>query len=104
MQWARACFSKSGPFRVPQFPLYLRNADVLSHQTSQPYPFGFSFIKNMLKDQLLNTSGLQFDNWIFSGPKSVRHTVLRNGTLGSHRKRGRWEPTLFHLSMGQKKD
>ena len=34
-----AYFSKSrnfsGLFRVPQFPLYLRNAEVLSHQTSQ---------------------------------------------------------------------
>ena len=25
----------SGLFRVPQFPLYLRNAEVPSHQTSQ---------------------------------------------------------------------
>ena len=25
-------------------------------------PLGFSFIKNMLKDQLFKTSGLQFDN------------------------------------------
>ena len=25
----------SGLFRIPQFPLYLRNAEVLSHQTSQ---------------------------------------------------------------------
>ena len=34
-----ACFSKSrnfsGLFRASQFPLYPRNAEVLSHQTSQ---------------------------------------------------------------------
>ena len=31
-------------------------------------PLGFSDIKNMLKDQLLKTSGLQFDKWVF-GPE-----------------------------------
>ena len=30
-------------------------------------PLGFSYIKNMSKDQLFKTSGLQFDNWLF-GP------------------------------------
>ena len=50
----------SGLFRVPQFPLYLRNAEVVSHQTSQSS--SFSYIKNTSKDQLFKTSGLQFDN------------------------------------------
>ena len=31
----------SGLFRVPQFPLYLRNAEVLSHQTSK---FSYFFL------------------------------------------------------------
>ena len=30
---------------------------------------GFSYIKNMLKDQLFKTRELQFDNWLF-GPGS----------------------------------
>ena len=30
--------------------------------------FFFFYMKNMVKDQVLNTSGLQFDNWL-SGPK-----------------------------------
>ena len=34
-------------FRVPQSPLHLRNAEALSHQTSQS-----SYTKNMVKDQL----------------------------------------------------
>ena len=56
----------SGLFRVPQFPLYLGNAEAVSHQTSR---FSwFSYIKNTLKDQLFKTSGLQFDNWLF-GPE-----------------------------------
>ena len=65
----------SGLLRVPQFPLYLRNAEALSHQTSQSS--GFSYIKITLKDQLFKTSGLQFDNWLFgpekfSGPSRNR--------------------------------
>ena len=35
----------SGFFRVPLFPSYLRNAEVLSLQTSNPRDF--SYIKNM---------------------------------------------------------
>ena len=31
-------------------------------------PLGFSYIKNMFKDQLFKTNGLQFKNW-FSGPE-----------------------------------
>ena len=54
----------SGLSRVPQFPLYLRNAGVLSHQTS---PFScFSFIEIMLKDQLFEPSRFKFDNWLLA--------------------------------------
>ena len=52
-----------GLFRVPQFPLYLRNSKVLSHETSQS-PWFFSHVK----DHLFKESGLQFDNWPL-GPK-----------------------------------
>ena len=49
---------------MPQFPLYLRNADVLSDQTSQSlvlFRFVLFFLhKNMLKDQLFKTSGVAF--------------------------------------------
>ena len=54
----------SGLFRVLQFPLYLRNATKLRN------PLGFSYIKNMLKDPLFKTRGLQFDNWLF-GPEKI---------------------------------
>ena len=47
-------------FWVPQFPLYLRNAEVLIH------PFGFSYIKNILNDQIFKTTS-------FSGQKISRH-------------------------------
>jgi len=33
------CQNFSGPFRVPQFPLYLCNADVVSHEKWQPSSF-----------------------------------------------------------------
>jgi len=52
--------------RVPQFPLYLCNAKVLSH------PLGFSYIKNMLKDRLFKTGGLQFDNWLLRPQRVLR--------------------------------
>ena len=53
----------SGLFRVPQFPLHLRNTEVLSHQTS--HPLGFSCINTMFKDQLFKRRRLQFDDSIF---------------------------------------
>ena len=54
------CQNFSGPFRVPQFPLYLCNAEVVSHENGNP--LRFPYIKNMLKGQLFKTSGLTFDN------------------------------------------
>ena len=33
-------------------------------------PLGCSYIKNVLKDQLFKTSGLQFDNWLFGSESS----------------------------------
>ena len=38
---------------------------VLSHLNHPP---GFSYSKNMLKDQLVKTSAFQFDNWVL-GPE-----------------------------------
>jgi len=40
-------------------------------------PLGISYVNKMLKDQLLKTSGLQFDDWLFgpekfSGPSRNR--------------------------------
>ena len=40
----------SGLIPVSQFPLYLCNAEVLNHQTSNP--LAFPYIKIMLQDQL----------------------------------------------------
>ena len=76
----------SGLFRVPQFPLFLRNNEALSHQTLQPSCF--SCITNMLRDQFLKTSGLQVDNWFF-GPEKFsgrwRNWPLeRSGALRCH--------------------
>ena len=53
---------------VSQFPLCLRNAKVLSHQSPQSSWF-FLYIKNMPKYQLFKTSRFQFDRPLF-GPKS----------------------------------
>lgn len=47
-------------------------------------PLGFSYINNILKDQLLKTRGLQFEDW-FSGPKSsrdLRETTPRPESFG----------------------
>ena len=63
----------SGPFWGLKFPLCFRNAEVLSHQSN---PLGFSYNKNMLKDQLLKTSRLKFDNWLF-GPVKVLGTLQK---------------------------
>ena len=69
-QGPRAYFSKVsklfGVVRVPQFPLQLRNAEVLSHQTSQSS--WFSYIKSMLNwGELLKRSGWLFGPEKFSG-------------------------------------
>ena len=49
LMWPGACFSNSrnslSPSRVLEFPLYPRNAEVLSHQLRNP--LGFSYMKNM---------------------------------------------------------
>ena len=71
----------SGLFRVPQFSSYLRKAEVLSHQTSQSSWFLISYIKNVLKDQLLKTSGLQFDNRLSAPEKFSRFTRNRRPGL-----------------------
>ena len=63
------CFSKVpqlfGSFsgaKIPLIYIYLRNDEVLSHQSN---PLGFPYNKSMLKDQLFKTSRLKFDNWLF---------------------------------------
>ena len=60
---SQKCRSFSGLFRVPQF-LATPSFWAIKLRT----PLSFSYIKNMLKDQLFKTSGLQFDNWLF-GPE-----------------------------------
>ena len=37
----------------------------MMHCTREIWHFGFSNIKNMLKDHRLKTRGLQFDKWFF---------------------------------------
>ena len=45
-------------------------------------PLGFSYIKNMLKDQLFKTNELQLYNWLF-GPEKFSE-LSRNRPLDSH--------------------
>ena len=66
--------------------LYLRNAEVLSHQGSQSPRFPYN--KNVLKDQLFKTCGLHFDIWLFQGPKrsrDFRETVPRAQAVNQYR-------------------
>ena len=62
----------TGHFQVTQFPLYLKNGEDLSRQTSQSF---FS----LLKDRLSKTSGWQFHKWLF-GPEKCSG-LSRNGPL-----------------------
>ena len=55
--------------------LYLRNVEILSHQTSQS-----SCFKNLLIDQLFKTGGLHFDNWLFGPEKFLE--LSRNRETG----------------------
>lgn len=48
-------------FGCHDYPLYLRNAEVLSHQTSQSPVF---YTLKLLKDQLFKKSGWQSNNWL----------------------------------------
>ena len=50
-------------FECHDSPLYLRNAEVLSHQTSQSPVLVFYTLK-LLKDQLFKKSGWQSNNWL----------------------------------------
>ena len=70
----RACFGCHNSlyiFATPRFQaIKLRN------------PLSFSYIKNMLKDQLLKISRLQFDDWLFgpekfSGLSRNRHQIRK---------------------------
>ena len=115
-----ACFQKSrnfsGPFRLPQLPLYLRNAEVLSRQTSQSCN-----TKSMFKDQFFKTRRLQFDKWLL-GPtklsglsrnrpqlrvffrwKCDRYYLVRN-FRGSQTRRALWKLNLSCRSDGRKFD
>ena len=42
-----------------------------------PSPLGFSYIKNILKEQLFKTSGLQFDDWLFAPEKNSELSTKR---------------------------
>ena len=83
----------SGLFRVPQFPLYLRNAEVVSHQTSQSS--SFSYIENTLKDQLFKTSGLQFDNWLFRPQEFSALSRNRPQILTQSDEKAKFYPHVF---------
>ena len=54
----------TGHLRVSQFPLYLKNGEGLSLQTSQP--FFFCYLENMVKDRLSKQAVGSFTNG-FSG-------------------------------------
>ena len=63
---------------MPQFPLYLRNAEVLRQ------PLGFSHIKNMLKDQRFKPQVNYSLTTGFSGhksPKDFPETGSRSETI-----------------------
>ena len=83
--WPGASFSKVpkrfGPISGATilFISYLRNPGVVGHQLRNPLVF--CDIKNMLRDQLFKTSGLQFENWIF-GPEKFSG-LSRNRPLSS---------------------
>ena len=66
-----ACFSKVpklfGPVSEATIPFISSQCWVLNHQRSQS-SLCYTYIKNMLKDQLFKTSGLLFENWLF-GPE-----------------------------------
>ena len=79
----RACFSKLkyrnflGLFRMPPLPLHLRKAEAVTIKLRNP--LSFSYIKNISKGQLFETSRLQLDNWLF-GPEKISG-LLRNRPL-----------------------
>ena len=80
LQWPVSQKSRnfSGLFRVPQFPLYLRNAEVLSHQTSQSSLF-FLHQKHVkgLDCRLQSAIRFQFDDWLFGPEKLSGHSRNR---------------------------
>ena len=55
----------SGLFGLLQLPLSL-----FFRPSNFKNPLSSSYIKNVLKDQLFKTSGLQLDNWLF-GPEKL---------------------------------
>ena len=62
-----------GPFSGP---LYLKNGQDLSRQTS--LPFFFLYIEDMSKDRLSKISACQFHKWLFG---TFEKRVLREGTF-----------------------
>ena len=87
----------SGLFQAPQFPLYLRNAGVLSHQTSQSY-WLFLHYKNMPKNQLFRTSILYLKCSLF-GPEKYRKLYVGCVTSFLEKKSKKTGLTNLHLLM-----
>ena len=78
-----ACFSKEP---ILFGPILAATISFISLQCRGSEPSNFEILlvfvtlKNMLKDQLFKTSGLQFDNWLFEpkrfyGSIKVAHTL-----------------------------
>ena len=65
----------TGHFRMSQFPLYLKNGEDLSRQTS--HLVCFCYLENILKDRLSWTSDWQIYKWL-SGPEKFSEQS-RNG-------------------------
>ena len=55
-----ACFQVQKIYG-PQFALYLSQRLISKPDDELCNPLGYSYVKNMLRDQLFKTSGLQFD-------------------------------------------
>ena len=68
----------TGPFGVPQFPLYICNVEI--KLLNFAVFLVFHTLSNLLKDQLFKTGGLHFDNWLF-GPEKFQE-LSRNREIG----------------------
>ena len=91
-----ACCSK-----VPKLfrPISGVTIPFIPSQRRDSKPSNFSYIKSMSKDQLLTTSGLQFDNWLFgtfdkqSPCQVVKMPINRNGSSKNFTHPGDQTPT-----------
>ena len=74
-----------GLFPMPQLPLHLRKAEALTIKLRSP--LSFSYVKNLAKAQLFETSELQLDNWLFV-PRKDLGTLEKQATDPSFSKHG----------------